>query len=68
MAFLTKKETSLITLIKASPNITVLEKENNIEQIKFIASLRSDGHKKPVKVVLSALASFRIDSIASMTL
>lgn len=65
MSFLTKKETALIGLVQADQKLTDSEKKEKITEINYLARLRSDRYRKPVKIFLHALVSFKNDSTAN---
>lgn len=68
MAFLTKKETAMISTINVRIDLSNVERIQLIEQIKYNARLRSDGYRKPVKVFLSVLSNIKNNAIAAALL
>lgn len=65
MAFLTKKETALITSINTDNQLSLSERQNVIDCIKNNARLRSDGFRKNIKVALHVIANHKNEKIAS---
>jgi len=65
MAFLTKKETAMISTINARLDLSNIARNELIEKIKYNARLRSDGYRKPVKVFLSVLSNLKNNAIAA---
>ena len=63
MAFLNKKETSLINMINASI-MTSNEKAASILQVKNNARLRQDRFRKPVNLFLTVLSNHLNNRIA----
>lgn len=63
MAFLTKKELSLIRLIKASNKLTPTDKKNHINQINYNARLRQDGYRLPVREFIQAMVNHGTNNI-----
>ena len=57
MAFLTKKEQTLINLLCVNPDLSQQEKDEKIKAIKRTARLRQDGYRKPVKIFFGVLSS-----------
>lgn len=63
MAFLTKKELSLIRLIKANNKLTPEAKSQHIDQINYNARLRQDGYRLPVREFIQAMANHGCNTI-----
>lgn len=63
MAFLTKKELSLIRLINVSTNLTTEAKSKHIGQINYNAKLRQDGYRLPVREFVQAMAIHHVQTI-----
>lgn len=56
MAFLTKKEQSLIRAINSKADLSSADKTQMVQQISYNARLRGDGFRKPVKEFFQAIA------------
>lgn len=65
MAFLSKKEQSLINLINADNNMLPEQRIELKNKIKDNARLRQEQYRPQVKIFLSVLSSLRVDQIAS---
>lgn len=63
MAFLTKKERMLITVIHANAAITESEKVKMVQDIHFKAKVREAGHRLPVREFIQQLALHQAESI-----
>lgn len=64
MAFLSKKEFSLINMINASKNVSDKAKKEAVAQVNYNARLRSDGYRKPVKIFLNVISSYKNEKVA----
>jgi len=62
LAFLTKKEQSLIRLVNANAAISTDQKKATIEEINYNARLRQDRYRKPVKEFLYAFSGHQTNS------
>jgi len=63
-SFLTKKEQLLINLIKVNSDLSPTEKERLIEEVNYVARLRQDGYRKPVRIFLTVLSNMKTDRLA----
>lgn len=63
MAFLTKKEQSLIRAINADKALTSNKKTEMIQEISHNASLRQEGWRLPVREFIQALAEHQSNKI-----
>lgn len=66
MAFLTKKEQTLINMINAA-SIDGNEKSKSIKQITNNARLRQVQYRKPIKIFLSVMSGYLNEKIAYTT-
>ncbi|MBO9674430.1 MAG: hypothetical protein J7577_13365 [Sphingobacteriaceae bacterium] len=64
MAFLRKKEDSLINMIHAAANLNDDQKKEMITSIKYKAKLRQDRYRKPVKVFINVITDFKNNNLA----
>ena len=65
MAFLTKKEQTMINLINLNTALTLSQRNELIAQVKTNARLRSDGYRKKVKIFLNVISGIRNNNIAA---
>lgn len=63
MAFLTKKEQSLITAINVNTALTQAQRGQMVQQIKDNASLRQHGWRMPVREFIQAMAVHQRDKM-----
>jgi hypothetical protein len=68
MAFLNKKEQSLIIAIKANDHLSSVKKNELTKEVKYNARLRQDRYRQGVKVFLSVLSSFNTNKITQEAL
>lgn len=64
MAFLRKKEDSLINLIQVASNLNDHQKKEMISSIKYKAKLRQEQYRKPVKVFINVITDFKNNNLA----
>lgn len=64
MAFLTKKEQSLIRAVKVNTALTQPEKTNMVQEINSNAALRQEGWRLPVREFIQALTEHEVNKIA----
>lgn len=67
MAFLTKKEQSLIRVINANRELSADQKKSAIEEINYNARLRQDRYRQPVKEFLYAFSSHQAKNLFTKT-
>jgi hypothetical protein len=63
MAFLNKKEQSLIRLLKASETLTPEKRKELIADVTYKAHLKQDGYRTPVRELLSVLATHNSEKV-----
>lgn len=63
MAFLTKKERAMIIIANQNEEISQLEKQKLVEEIKHNAKLRQDNFRPAFKKLFSIITSFKADKI-----
>lgn len=67
MAFLTKKEQTIINLIKANTNLPESEKTLKIQQINHNAQIRSENYRPTFKKLFGVISAFKSDNILKST-
>ena len=65
MAFLTKKEQTVIKVIKTTDKLPADKQVKMVHTITFNASVRQAGHRLPVREFIHALADYNTDKILS---
>ncbi len=63
MAFLTKKEQTVIKLIKANDKLNADDRTNMVHAINYNARLRQDGYRMPVREFIQAMANHNSEKI-----
>jgi hypothetical protein len=63
MAFLNKKEQSLIRLLKANDKLTPEKRKELIADVTYKAHLRQDGYRAPVRELLNVLANHNSEKV-----
>jgi hypothetical protein len=63
MAFLTKKELSLIRLVKSNEKLTQDQRTAMVQEINYNARLRQDGYRLPVREFIQVLANYGIEKM-----
>ena len=63
MAFLTKKEQSLIKVINTNPKLTPAERKKMVQQINHNANLRQQGWRMPVREFIQAMANHQSNTL-----
>ena len=68
MAFLRKKENTLINLINAAGNLSDDQKRKMVSSVKYNAKLRQDPYRKRVKVFLNVITDFKNQTLVNRLL
>lgn len=63
MAFLTKKEQTVIRLINAKEALKPTDREVMVHNISYNARLRQDGHRMPVREFIQAMADHNSEKV-----
>jgi hypothetical protein len=63
MAFLNKKEQTVVNAINVNEKLTPLKKSELINTIRYNARLRQDRYRPGVKVFLSALSTHQTNKV-----
>lgn len=63
MAFLTRKEQSLIKLINTNTSLQTAKKRGYVNQINYNARLRQDGYRPATREFIQAMANHGVETI-----
>lgn len=63
MAFLTRKEQSLIKMINTNTNLKPSQKRVYVNQINYNARLRQDGYRPATREFIQAMANHGVETI-----
>ena len=63
MAFLTKKEQSMLVMASQNNNLSLEDKQSIHQQIKHNAQLRQDNFRPAFKKLFGIITSFKADNI-----
>ena len=63
MAFLTRKEQSLIKMINTNTNLKPSQKRGYVNQINYNARLRQDGYRPATREFIQAMANHGVETI-----